>query len=330
MTTLVSVEKETVRKESVLGKLVVMIPAYDEEETIGDVIREIPREISGIARVEVLVMEDGSTDRTVEIASKAGADRIVSEKQRLGLARAFEKGLEVALGMGADVIVNIDADGQYVPAEIPKLVQPIVDGGADVVLGDRQIRKLDHMPSSKKIGNRIASFVTRRLSGVEVSDAQTGFRAFSRRAALMLNVLSDYTYTQETIIQAAYKRLSIVEVPVEFRRRDGDSRLISSVLSYAKRAGVTVLLTYLNYKPLKTFLLLGFGVLLIGFLFGFRVLVHFLLTGSVTPYLPSAILAAVLVMFGFQVMMMGLFASMVKSSRELTEKLLYRIKEMEK
>jgi len=330
MTTLVSMEKETARKESVLGKLVVMIPAYNEEETIGDVIREIPREISGIGRVEVLVMEDGSTDRTVEIASKAGADRIVSEKQRLGLARAFEKGLEVALGMGADVIVNIDADGQYVPAEIPKLVQPIVDGGADVVLGDRQIRKLDHMPSSKKIGNRIASFVTRRLSGVEVSDAQTGFRAFSRRAALMLNVLSDYTYTQETIIQAAYKRLSIVEVPVEFRRRDGDSRLISSVLSYAKRAGVTVLLTYLNYKPLKTFLLLGFGVLLIGFLFGFRVLVHFLLTGSVTPYLPSAILAAVLVMFGFQVMMMGLFASMVKSSRELTEKLLYRIKEMEK
>jgi len=327
---LASVEKEAVAKESAFVKVVVMIPAYNEEETIGDVIGEIPREIKGTGKVEILVVEDGSTDGTVEIARKAGADRIISERRRLGLAKAFEKGLEVALGMGADVIVNIDADNQYNPREIPKLVLPIVRGEADVVLGNRQVRQLDHMSSSKKVGNRIATFVTRKLSGLEISDAQTGFRAFSRRAALMLNVLSDYTYTQETIIQAAYKGLAVVEVPVEFRRRDGDSRLISSVLGYAKRAGVTILLTYLNYKPLKTFLMLGFAVLVVGFLFGFRVLVHFLLTGSVTPYLPSAILAAVLVMFGFQVMMMGLFASMVKSNRELTEKLLYRVKEMER
>ena len=311
-------------------KLVVMIPAYNEEATIGEVIKNIPREIEGISKVEVLVVEDGSTDKTVEVARKAGADRIISEKQRIGLARAFEKGKDAALEMGADIIVNIDADNQYDPKEIPKLIQPILDGKAEIVLGDRQISKLTHMPYSKKIGNRIATFVTRKLSGLRISDAQTGFRAFSRKAALMLNVLSDYTYTQEMIIQAAYKKLKIVEVPVEFRKRKGKSRLISSLWGYAKKSGVTILVTYLNYKPLKTFLVIGLIISLVGFLFGFRVLLHFFTTGSVAPFLPTAVLSAFLVIAGFQVMMMGLFASMVKSNRELIEKILYKIKEMEK
>jgi len=307
-----------------------MIPAYNEDATIGEVIRNIPRQIEGISKVEVLVVEDGSTDKTVEVARKAGANKIISRKQRVGLAKAFENGLEVALEMGADIIVNIDADNQYDPKEIPKLIRPILKGEADIVLGNRQVSKLTHMPSTKKVGNRIATFVTRKLSGLDISDAQTGFRAFSKRAALMLNILSDYTYTQETIIQAAYKKLGIVEVPVEFRKRRGESRLISSLLGYAKKAGLTILLTYLNYKPLKTFFIIGFVISLIGLLFGLRVLVHFFTTGAVVPFLPTAVLSAFLVIAGFQVVMMGLFATMVKSNRELIEKILYKIKEMEK
>lgn len=309
-------------------KLVVMIPAYNEETTIGEVINNIPREIEGISKVEVLLIEDGSTDSTLEVAKRSGADKIIHRKQKAGLSKAFEKGLEVALEMGADLMVNIDADNQYNPKEIPKLIQPILTGDADIVLGNRQISTLTHMPSTKKIGNKIATFVTKKLSGINISDAQTGFRVFSRRAALTLNVLSEYTYTQEMIIQAAFKKLEIVEMPVEFRRRHGKSRLISSLFNYAKRAGLTILLTYLNYKPLRTFLLLGFFITLIGLLFGIRVLIHFFKTGMVTPYIPSAILTAILVIVGIQVMIVGLFADMIKKNRELIERILNKTKKM--
>lgn len=309
-------------------KLVVMIPAYNEEDTIGEVLKNIPRNIEGISKVDVLLIEDGSTDNTLEVAMKYGVDKIIHQIQRVGLAKAFEKGLETALEMDADIIVNIDADNQYNPKEIPNLIRPILDGEADIVLGDRQIDGLTHMSSNRKMGNKIASFITRWLSGLDISDAQTGFRAFSRRAALTLNVLSDYTYTQETIIQAAYKKLGIVEVPIEFRKRKGDSRLILSLLNYAKRSGLTILLTYLNYKPLKAFLFIGLLITFIGFLFGFRVLIHFLKTGFVTPYVPSAILTAILIIVGFQVIILGLFATMIRSNRELIERILYKTKEM--
>jgi glycosyltransferase involved in cell wall biosynthesis len=309
-------------------RLIVMIPAYNEADTIGNVIKSIPRKIDGVQDVKVLVIEDGSTDKTVEVAKDAGADIIVSQRQRMGLGRAFDRGLVVALERGADVIVNIDADGQYDPREIPKLIQPILNGEADIVLGNRQIDKLTHMSFSRKIGNKIATFVTNKLSGLNISDAQTGFRAFSRRAALMLNVLSDYTYTQETLIQAAYKKLRIVEVPIEFRERKGKSRLISSLLSYAMRAGLTILLTYLNYKPLKTFSIIGLVTFTMGLLLGFRVLVHFYKTGTISPYIPTTIIAAMLIIAGFQAIQIGLFAYMVKSNRELIEKVLYKIKVM--
>lgn len=305
-----------------------MIPAYNEEATIGKLISNIPRDIDGISNVEVLLVEDGSTDKTIEVASKSGADKILHRIKRGGLSKAFNTGLEVALEMDADIIVNIDADNQYNPKEIPKLIQPILMDEADIVLGNRQINNLNHMPGAKKIGNKIATFVTNKVSGLNISDAQTGFRAFSRRAALILNIISDYTYTQEMIIQAAYKNLEISEVPVEFRERDGDSRLISSLFNYAKKSGLTILMTYLNYKPLKSSLFLGLSILLLGFLFGLKVLTNFLVTGSVTPYFPSAILTAILVIVGFQVIIMGLYANMVKSNRELIERILYKIKEI--
>jgi len=310
-------------------KLIVMIPAYNEEETIGKVIEEIPREIEGFDKVEVLVVNDGSADNTVEQAKKAGADYIVSHKTNLGLANAFKTGLETALKLGADVIVNIDADGQYNAKEIPKLVKPILEGKADIVIGDRQIDELDHMPKAKKIGNKIATWVTCKLSGLAVRDAQSGFRAFSREAALRMNLLGDYTYVQEMIIQAANKNLRIGWVPIEFRKRKGKSRLIPNIWSYAKRAGLTIIRTYRDYHPLKVFLSIGFVFLLAGLAFGVRVLLHFFKTGMVSPYLPSAVLSVVLIVVGTLSIILGLIADMLKMQRLLMEEILYRLKRRE-
>ena len=312
-------------------KLIITIPAYNEEETIAEVIREIPRDIALVDTVEIIVIDDGSTDNTVSAAKRAGADKIISFKQNRGLAPAFRKGLETALERGTDIIVNIDADGQYNGKEIPKLIAPILNESADIVLGDRQINTLGHMPAGKKLGNKLATWVTRRVTGLPVKDAQTGFRAFSKEAALRINVMSDYTYVQETIIQAVNKGLTIVDVPVEFReRKGGESRLISNIFSYAKRAGSTIFITYLHYKPLRTFLFIGSLIFLSGFAVGLRVLIHYLRTGFVTPYIPSAILTAVLTIIGFLVIILGLIADIVGTNRKIMEEILYRLKEFSK
>lgn len=310
-------------------KLVVMIPAYNEEKTIGKVIKEVPRKIEGIDEVEVLVINDGSTDNTVKVAKEAGADKIVGFKENKGLAPAFRTGLETALGMGADIIVNTDADFQYDQKQIPDLIKPILDGEADMVLGSRFKGWIEHMPSKKKIGNKIATWVTRAASGYPVSDAQTGFRALTKETALRLNVVSNYTYVQETILQAINNGLIIKEIPVNFRRREGESRLISNVFGYAKRGAPIILRTYRDYNPLKVFSIIGGIITLLGFLAGLRVLVHYFKTGMVGPYLPSAVLTVVLLIVGFQVIILGLIADMMKTQKKLQEEILYRLKKME-
>jgi glycosyltransferase involved in cell wall biosynthesis len=307
-------------------KLAVVIPAYNEEKTIGQVIREIPSRIAGIGSIKVIVVDDGSSDRTVSEALKAGAGRVIKHKMNLGLAASFRDGLDAALEEGADVIVNTDADSQYNQKEIPKLIKPILDKEADFVLGYRDIWNLRHMPLSKKIGNTLSTALISFLVGFGVKDAQSGFRAFSREAALQLNVLSDYTYVQETIMQLIFKKNKVVQVPCEFRARDGGSRLISNIWSYAKRAGATILLTYVQYKPLKIFLGIGFLLILLGSVLGLRVLVHFLSTGLVSPYIPTAILTAILLIVGFQVVMMGLIADSINADRRTMEKVLYLMK----
>ncbi|HID43257.1 MAG TPA: glycosyltransferase [Archaeoglobaceae archaeon] len=291
-------------------KIIVMVPAYN--------------------RVDVLVIDDGSTDRTAEEAKKAGADHIISNKKNIGLAQTFKKGVDAAIELGADIIVNIDADGQYNPNEIPKLVKPIIEGRADFVLGDRQIDSLDHMPFGKKIGNKIATWVTRFASGYPVRDAQTGFRAFSREAALKMNLLGDYTYVQETIIQAVNNGMRVEQVPVEFRRREGQSRLISSIWNYAGRAGLTIIRTYRDTYPLRVFLIIGGFLTFLGLVFGTRVLLHFFKTGMVTPYLPSAVFAVVLITVGVITIIFGMLADMMRSNRLLMEEILYRLKKGEK
>jgi len=306
-------------------KIVIVIPAFNEEDTIASVISDIPK----FEESEVLVIDDGSLDSTAERARQAGVARVFSFPRNRGLAQAFKKGVEIALEMGADIIVTIDADGQYDAKEIPLIVQPILDGKGDMVLGSRFKGWIEGMPIVKRIGNRIATKVTASISGYPVTDAQTGFRAFSRGTALKFNVLAHYTYTQETIIQAAKKGVTIVEVPCSFRKRQGKSRLITSVFTYAGKVGLTVLTTYRDYEPLKTFMIAGISLFALGLLTGARVLVHFFTTGMVTPYVPTAILTSILLTMGFQMIVLALFADMIGNSRKLQEEILQRLKERE-
>jgi glycosyltransferase involved in cell wall biosynthesis len=309
-------------------KLVVMIPAYNEEKTIASVIKEIPRDCC--EKVEVLVINDGSVDNTEQEAEKAGADKILSFKKNKGLALAFRAGLQTALEMGADIIVNTDGDGQYNGKEICKLIEPILQGRADFVLGSRTKGHIEYMPIQKRIGNRIATFITRQVSGYPVSDAQSGFRAFSRECALRLNVMADYTYVQETLIQASNYGLVIEEVPIEFRKRDsGPSRLISNIWKYAQRAGVTIARGHRDFHPLDTFFGIGSFFLLGGFLFGSRVLITYFNTGAVSGALPSAVLTVLLVLIGVSTMTLGLIADVLKTQRKIQDEILYRMKKME-
>jgi glycosyltransferase involved in cell wall biosynthesis len=307
-------------------KLIITIPSYNEEYTIASVITEIPRSIFAIDQIQILVIDDGSTDRTVDVAKRAGADKILSHKENLGLAKTFRDGLNTALEMGADIIVNIDADFQYNGTEIPKLIEPLLEKKADIVLGDRMIDQLDHMPRGNLWGNKLATLVVRWTTHLPIRDAQTGFRAFSREAALRMNLTGDYTYTQESLIQAANKNLTIAQIPVEFRKREGKSRLISSIFRYAGAAGVTIFRSFGAYHPFVVFSGIGMVCILLGLVFGFRVIIHFLTTGMVTPYLPSALLTAILVIVGILSILFGLLADMNKTQRILLEEILYCLK----
>jgi glycosyltransferase involved in cell wall biosynthesis len=310
----------------VLVKVVVTIPAYNEEKTISSVIQEIFSGVGGAESVEIVVIDDGSTDCTASEAMKAGAHEVVLHKANRGLGIAFRDGLEAALHRGADVIVNIDADGQYNAAEIPALIRPISDGRADIVLGWRDIDNLDHMPKGKKIGNKFATWLTGQLLGLPIKDAQTGFRAFSREAAQRLNLCGKYTYVQETLIQASQKGLLIEQVPIEFRGREGKSRLISNIGSYALKAGSIIFGTYREYHPLRFFLAVGSIAIAIGIVFGTRVLLHFAQTGAVSPYIPSALLSSFLILVGLGAMALGVFIHMLNGHRRLLEEILYREK----
>jgi glycosyltransferase involved in cell wall biosynthesis len=307
-------------------KVVITIPSFNEEKTIGEVIREIPKKMDGIDDIQILVINDGSTDRTADVALQSGAHTIISHHHNLGLAKTFRDGLNEAIEMGADIIVNTDADFQYNGKEIHRLIAPIVDGKADMVLGDRQINHLDHMPLGNLWGNKLATQVVRWATGLPIRDAQTGFRAFTREAALRMNLTGDYTYTQETIIQAANKNLKIEQIPVQFRRREGKSRLISNIFGYAKSAGITIFRSFGAYHPFLIFAGIGILCILLGLVFGFKVIIHFLSTGLVTPYLPSALLTTVLIIVGCLAILFGLLADMIRTQRLLAEEILYRIK----
>jgi glycosyltransferase involved in cell wall biosynthesis len=303
-----------------------MVPAHNEEASIGDVIRRIPRDF-GRCKARVLVIDDGSTDKTAAVAKENGADWVVSLGARRGLGRAFGIGLSEALSHGADILVLVDADGQYDPEQIPELVEPVERNLADLVLGSRFSGWIEEMPFGKRFGNRVATMLTSYLAGIDTTDAQTGFRAFSRDAAMRLNIFGGYNHAQQSLIQAAHKNLRIAEVPVNFRKRlHGKSRLIGSLPGYAHKAGLTTLRAYRDYRPLPVFLTIGGLLFLAGMAVGFRVLIHFVQTGQVTPYVPSAILTAVLLILGFQAIFLGLLADMLGGVRTLAEEVLYLVR----
>jgi glycosyltransferase involved in cell wall biosynthesis len=302
--------------------LIVMIPAFNEEQTLAQVIESIPKKIEGISKTTILVINDGSTDLTATIARKAGAV-VVSNPVNRGLAFTFRRGLDTALEMGADIIVNTDADNQYDQAEIPALVQPVVENRADIVLGSRFSGHIESMPLKKRWGNQLATWVVREVSGLPITDGQTGFRAFSRDAAMKLNLFSNFTYTQESILEAADKKLRVVEIPATFRKRADKNRLFSGVWNYASRAASTLLVGYVNYRPLRAFGIVGGIIFVAGMAGGAAVLVHYSRTGLVTPHLPLAVLSVALLIIGTQIAALGLVGEAIKHQRRIQEKMLY-------
>jgi len=311
-----------------MTKLIIQIPCLNEESTLPQVIADLPDSVPGFDTVEYLVVDDGSTDRTVEVAKEIGVHHVASLPGNKGLARAFSSGLEVALRLGADVIVNTDGDNQYRGADVARLTEPILAGDADIVIGDRDTASIAHFSRSKKRLQSLGSFVVRRFSGTSVPDATSGFRAWSREAALHMNILSPFSYTLESIIQAATKGLRIVSVPVGTNEKTRESRLMKSTTEFVLRSAATILRISVFYKPFRFFLILGTAAFLAGAAIGIRFL-YFFLTGSGDGHIQSLILAAVLILMGFTTFVLAVLADLVSVNRRLGEDLLYRVRRME-
>jgi glycosyltransferase involved in cell wall biosynthesis len=309
-------------------KLIIQIPAFNEEATIAQALRDIPKKIDGITSIETLVIDDGSSDRTAEAARTAGASHILQLKTHRGLASAFVAGIDAALRLGADIIVNTDADNQYAAADIAKLVAPIVKGTADVVIGDREVATSPHMSPLKRSLQRIGSWTVGLASGIDVSDVTSGFRAFSREAAMQINVFNPFTYTLETVIQAGNRNLGVQSVAVRTNAPTRPSRLYRGVGTYVRKSMATIFRVYALYRPLKTFFAIGSVLMLLGIALGARFLWYFV-QGDRGGHVQSLILAAVFLISGFQTWLMALLADLIAVNRRLSEDMLIRIKRLE-
>ena len=309
-------------------KLIIQIPCYNEAETLEIALNDLPKHIDGIDTIEYLIINDGSKDKTVEVARKWGVDYVVNFKQNKGLAKGFMAGLDACLRNGADIIVNTDADNQYCGEDIEKIVQPILNGESDIVIGERPIDQTAHFSPLKKKLQHLGSWVVRVASDSDIPDAPSGFRAFSREAALRINVTNEYTYTLETIVQAGREKIPMTSVPIRTNGELRPSRLFHSMMGYVKKSMVTIIRAFMMYKPLKFFTILGMIPLLIGIGIGVRYLV-LLAFGAQGGHVQSLILSSILILMGFMTIVIGLQADIIAANRKLLEDIQYRVRKME-
>ena len=309
-------------------KLIIQIPCYNEAETLEVALNDLPKQINGIDEIEYLIINDGSKDNTVEVAKNWGVHYVVNFKCNKGLAKGFMAGLDACLRQGADIIVNTDADNQYCGADIEKLVRPILDGKADIVIGERPIDDTEHFSPLKKKLQHIGSWTVRVASKTDVPDAPSGFRAYSRQAALKMNVVNEYTYTLETIVQAGRNKMAITSVPIRTNPELRKSRLFNSMFGYIKKSMLTIIRVFMMYKPLRFFTIIGSTIFLIGLILGIRFLV-FVFMGESGGHIQSLILASTLLLLGFQTFISGLQADLIASNRKLLEDIQERVRRLD-
>lgn len=309
-------------------KLIIQIPCFNEEDTLPQTVRDIPRVIDGIDEVEILVIDDASTDRTVEVAQELGVDHIVRNKVNLGLARTFRKGLDRALSFGADIIVNTDGDNQYAGRDITKLVIPILEGRADLVVGDRQTDNVSEFSAFKKSLQKLGSNLVGHLSGIEIPDSVSGFRAISRDAAIMINILSPFTYTTEMLIQAGKKHMAVTSVPIATNPKTRESRLFKSIPMFIARQLMTMVRIYAMYQPLRVFFYIGSLLTLTGLVPVIRFLYQYAL-GSGAGHVQSLVLGSVFILMGFMTYLVGLVADLINYNRQLIELTLAKVRRLE-
>ena len=310
-------------------KLIIQIPCYNEESTLPLTLHDLPRTLPGIDEIEYLIVDDGSGDRTAEVARELGVHHIVRHRNNRGLAAAFVSGLEAGLAAGADIIVNTDADNQYCGDDVSCLVEPILQGSADIVIGDRGVGMSEHFSPVKRWLQCLGSWVVERSAGIPIPDATSGFRAFSREAALHLTVLSDYTYTLETLIQAGARRMAVIFVPIRTNPQTRRSRLIRNIPAFLSLSIVTIVRFYTMYRPLWVYTTVGEVLLVCGLLLGVRFLYFLWVLNNATGHVQSLILAAILIIVGFQICLIGLIADLVRMNRKMMEETLYRLRRMD-
>ena len=309
-------------------KLIIQIPCYNEAETLEVTLNDLPKHIDGIDEIEYLIIDDGSTDNTAELAKKWGVHYVVRFRRNKGLAKGFMAGLDACLKNGADIIVNTDADNQYCGADIEALVRPILDKKAHIVIGERPIDSTEHFSPLKKKLQHFGSWVVRKASKTTVPDAPSGFRAYSRDAAMRINVINDYTYTLETIVQSGREKMAVMSVPIRTNPELRESRLFHSMWGYIKKSMLTIIRTYLMYRPLYFFFMIGSILALVGLGFFIRYFVFFC-AGNGAGHLQSLILASTLLIVGFQTIVVGLLGDVISANRKILQDVQYHVRKMD-
>ena len=310
-------------------KLIIQIPCLNEEATLPATIGDLPSQIEGIDEVELLVIDDGSTDRTVEVARELGVEHVVRLTNNKGLAAAFQAGLDASLKLGADIVVNTDADNQYRGEDVRRLVAPILAGEADMVVGDRRVGDIDHFSPSKKSLQRLGSWVVRRLSGTEVTDTTSGFRAYKREAALGLLVVDNFTYTLESVIQAGKMLVAVEETAIETNPRTRESRLFESTGAYVRRNAISILRIYVRYEPLRVFAGAALVVGILALAAWMPFLLDWIVNGDRTGHLQSLILGAVLFIVAVQLLALGVIGDLLAGQRVMTQRVFERVRRVE-